>query len=60
MAKRGRPQKEDSKRGQYRLRTSEKDEALLDEICRLTGQTKAEVIRDGIRIMYAYMKTKEP
>ena len=52
MAKRGRPVKEDARRGQYRLRMSEEEEAMLDYIQEQTGKSKAEIFREGLRRVY--------
>lgn len=51
MVERGRPKKEDTPRGQYRLRTDATDEELLDYLCERTGKTKAEIIRIGLRVL---------
>lgn len=59
MAKRGRPVKEDAKRGQYRLRMCEEDEAMLDFVCANTGESKAEVIRRGIKYAYNLEKARQ-
>lgn len=48
---RGRPKKEDTRRGQRRLRTDTTNEELLDYLCERTGKTKAEIIRIGLRIL---------
>ena len=56
MNKRGRPAKEDSKRGQYRLRMSKEDEAMLDFISKELKRNKAEALRFAIKFMYDALK----
>lgn len=58
MNKRGRPVKEDSKRGKFQLRLSEEDEAMLDYIRKDTGETKAEAFRKGLKAYYHLVKTR--
>ena len=58
MNKRGRPAKEDAKRGQYRLRTGVKEEKMLDYLVEITGKNKAEIFREALRMLYNLEKTK--
>ena len=52
MAKRGRPVKEDTRRGQYLLKMNEEEKAMLDYIQEQTGKSKAEIFREGLRRVY--------
>lgn len=48
----GRPPKEDSRENQYRLRMSNDELHKLEVCCQKTGLSKAEVIRQGIELVY--------
>lgn len=47
----GRPLKEDAKRGQYRIRLSEEEENLLERMAEELGMTKADTLRQGLRLL---------
>ncbi len=51
----GRPTDE-PKRHETRIRMSDEDVRILEECCKITGLTKAEIIRLGIRELYAKIK----
>lgn len=51
----GRPT-DDPKKYETRIRMSEEDLRLLEYCCEVTGRTKAEIIREGIREVYAKVK----
>lgn len=51
----GRPT-DDPKRHETRVRMSDEDVRILEKCCKATGLTKAEVIRQGIREVYARIK----
>ena len=53
--KMGRPT-DDPKTYDTRIRLSSNDVLLLNECCRVTGMTKADVIRLGIRKVYDGLK----
>lgn len=53
--KTGRPTN-DPKKHETRIRMSDEDVKILEECCRLTGMTKSEVIRKGIREVYNSIK----
>lgn len=55
MSPRGRPTS-DPKTHETRIRMSDEDVRLLNECCKKTGMTKAEVIRQGIREVYEKVK----
>lgn len=42
----------DPKKHETRIRMSDEDIRILEECCRLTGMTKADVIRVGVREVY--------
>ena len=46
----------DPKTHETRIRMSDEDVRILEECCRLTGMTKADVIRQGIREVYEKVK----
>ena len=48
----GRPPIENSKKSQYRIRLTEAEESKLEYCARETGKTKAEIIREGIELVY--------
>lgn len=51
----GRPT-QDPKRNETRIRMSDEDIKILEFCCDKTGMTKADVIRQGIREVYAKIK----
>ena len=44
------------KKHETRIRMSDEDVEILEYCCRATGKTKAEIIREGIRNVYAKLK----
>ncbi len=54
--KTGRPPSKDPKRHETRIRMSDEDVELLEYCCKVTGMSKADVIRKGIREVYAKVK----
>ena len=40
------------KKNETRIRMSDEDVRILEECCKITGMTKADVIRQGIREVY--------
>lgn len=53
--KTGRPTS-DPKKHETRIRMSDEDVRMLEECCKITGMTKADVIRKGIRAVYESLK----
>lgn len=53
--KTGRPTS-NPKTHETRIRMSDEDVRMLEECCRLTGMTRADVIRKGIREVYEILK----
>lgn len=51
----GRPT-EDPKNHETRIRMSDRDVEMLEYCCKMTGRTKADIIRDGIREVYERLK----
>ena len=51
----GRPT-QNPKRNETRIRMSDEDVQILDFCCKETGMTKADIIRQGIREVYAKIK----
>ena len=53
----GRPT-ESPKTEQYRLRMSEEDIKMLDFCCKVTGKSKADIFRLGLKTVYESLKKK--
>lgn len=51
----GRPTN-DPKRHETRIRMSDGDVQILEYCCKATGKSKADIIREGIREVYAKIK----
>lgn len=49
---------DDPKQFQTRIRMSEDDVMILDYCAKVTGKTKADIIREGIRKVYAELTEK--
>ncbi len=47
------------KKHETRIRMSDEDVELLNFCCKITGKSKADVIRDGIREVYYKLKKNE-
>lgn len=56
----GRPPSENPKDRGYRLRVSDEDLEKLDYCAEVLGLTKAEIIRQGISLMYVEAQKKAP
>ena len=54
--KRGRPRKTDGKNSNYLIRMSAEEASNLDEICEKTGKSKADILREGLRMQYNLFK----
>ena len=59
MAPKGRPT-DDPKTLIFRARISEEDMRRLEYCVKATGMTKSEIIRQGIREVYARLKKENP
>lgn len=44
---------------QTKIRMSEEDVSILDYCSKVTGRTKADIVREGIREVYKKLKEKE-
>ena len=53
----GRPTTE-PKTHQQRIRMSDKDIDMLEYCCKATGRTKADIIRDGVKMVYDSLQKK--
>lgn len=51
----GRPT-DNPKRHETRIRMSDEDIEILEYCCKITGKTKAEIMRAGIREIYSKIK----
>lgn len=51
----GRPT-DNPKKHETRIRMSDEDVEILEYCCRETGKSKADIIREGIREVYAKIK----
>ncbi len=52
----GRPPSKDPKKHETRIRMSDEDIQILEYCCKMTELSKADVIRRGIREVYAKIK----
>ncbi len=55
---RGRPKKENSKSYRYGLRLTEDEIRMLEEVCESTGESKSDIIRRGLTMIYNLNKYK--
>lgn len=55
----GRPPSKEPKEHQKRIRMSDEDVEILEYCCQKTEMTQSDVIRLGIRKVYAELKEKE-
>lgn len=44
------------KRGRLEIRTSEDEEKMLEYCCKITGNNRTDIIRQGIREVYNKLK----
>lgn len=56
----GRPPSENPKNKGYRIRMADGEIERLDYCCKVLGLTKAEVIRQGIDVMYKKAQKQTP
>ena len=52
----GRPPIENPRDIQYRLRMTKADAEKLEYCCKQTGKTKAEILREGLDLVYKAIK----
>ena len=52
----GRPPSKDPKEHQKRIRMSDEDVRILEYCSKATGRTQSDIIREGIRAVYAKLK----
>lgn len=50
--KRGRPKKEESKKERIIIRIDDEEKDMLDYLSEMTGMSKSEVVRKGMRMVY--------
>lgn len=55
----GRPRRDGSKTGRVELRISTEEEQMLNDLSELTGESKSDIIRKGIRMSYNLEKYNE-
>lgn len=55
----GRPRRDGSKTGRVELRISTEEEQMLNDLSELTGKSKSDIIRKGIKISYNLEKYNE-
>lgn len=55
MSPKGRPTNS-PKNGRLEIRTSEKEEEMLAYCCNVTGKTRTDIVRMGIRKVYDELK----
>ena len=52
----GRPPSKNPKKHETRIRMSDEDIEILEYCCKMTGRTRTDIIREGIREVYAKIK----
>ena len=52
----GRPPSKNPKNHETRIRMSDEDIEILEYCCKMTGRTRTDIIREGIREVYAKIK----
>lgn len=57
-AKMGRPT-DDPKTHETRIRMSDEDVHMLEYCAQVTGRSKADIIREGIRVVYKRLKKQK-
>lgn len=55
----GRPKSDNPRDMQYRLRLTSDEVKRLEYCCKVLGLTKAEVLRQGLEVMYEKAQTKK-
>lgn len=55
MSPKGRPTN-NPKTGRFEIRTSEKEEEMLEYCCKMTGKKRTDIIRMGIKKVYEDLK----
>lgn len=55
----GRSRRDGSKTGRVELRISAEEEQMLNDLSELTGKSKSDIIRKGIKISYNLEKYNE-
>ena len=55
----GRPPSDNPKRNNTRIRMSDDEVEMLEYCCKVTGLSKADIIRQGIKVIYDRVRTKE-
>lgn len=55
LSKIGRPT-ENPKKNNTRIRMSDEDIEILEQCVKITGKSKSDIIREGIRLVYAGTK----
>lgn len=54
----GRPT-DNPKKHETRIRMSDEDVKILEYCCKVTGKSRSDIIREGIREVYAKLKNKK-
>lgn len=57
--KRGRPRVGTGKDGQWHVRTTPKDNSMMDYLVEKTGKTRTEIILNAVRAQYNFELSKE-
>lgn len=52
----GRPPSKDPKSHETRIRMSDEDVEILEYCCKVTGKSRSEIIREGVREVYTKLK----
>ena len=56
----GRPKKKSVRTDEYRLRLNEDERKLLEDVVRMSGKTRSEILREGLRWMYIWYHPECP
>lgn len=57
--KRGRPRVGAGKDGQWHVRTTPKDNSMMDYLVKKTGKTRTEIILNAVKAQYNFELSKE-
>lgn len=55
MSPKGRPT-DNPKTGRFEIRTSQEEEKMLEFCCEITGKSRTDIVRMGIRKVYEELK----
>lgn len=59
LKRRGRPRVGTGKDGRWEVRTSPKDDSMMDYLIEKTGKSRTDIILDAVRAQYNFELSKE-